>query len=252
MAADFMFPVRSVLSGLGFVVGSRSVAKAAGSAVMVSAVMVSAGPGLAQTTAGLAVCREPSPKEFLLLIVLQSAAAETKLREVLPPSVKAPACDYQGSRVARMGGFLKVEDAAAWAQYLKNVAQLPTFIAQPGGTTVGTVPKPVVAAPKPVVAAPTVPTPGPQLVGFNPQLLGAGFAVLVDYGNQPIVATQLRSVLNRPVGLVSYNQRPYLLALFTADSAGAAAALQSLSASNFRSYLVDSRSVYLLTGEVKP
>jgi hypothetical protein len=248
-----MFPVRSVLSGLGSVVHSRSVAKAAGSAVMASAVMVSSGPGLAQTTAGLAVCREPSPKEFLLLIVLQSAAAETKLREVLPPSVKAPACDYQGSRVARMGGFLKVEDAAAWAQYLKNVAQLPTFIAQPGGTTVGTVPKPVAAAtPKPVVATPTVPTPGPQLVGFNPQLLGAGFAVLVDYGNQPIVATQLRSVLNRPVGLVSYNQRPYLLALFTADSAGAAAALQSLSASNFRSYLVDSRSVYLLTGEVKP
>jgi hypothetical protein len=153
--------------------------------------------------------------------------------------------------VARMGGFLKVEDAAAWAQYLKNVAQLPTFIAQPGGTTVGAVPKPAATQPKPVVQ-PTTPTPGPQLVGFNPQLLGAGFAVLVDYGNQPIVATQLRSVLNRPVGLVSYNQRPYLLALFTADSAGAAAALQSLSASNFRSYLVDSRSVYLLTGEVKP
>jgi hypothetical protein len=239
MAADFMFPVRSVLSGLVPVVQA---------ALMAAALAL---PGVAQTTAGLAACREPSPKEYLLLIVLQSAAAETKLREVLPPSVKAPACDYQGSRVARMGGFLKVEDAAAWAQYLKNVAQLPTFIAQPGGTTVGAVPKPAATQPKPVVQ-PTAPTPGPQLVGFNPQLLGAGFAVLVDYGNQPIVATQLRSVLNRPVGLVSYNQRPYLLALFTADSAGAAAALQSLSASNFRSYLVDSRSVYLLTGEVKP
>jgi hypothetical protein len=249
--ANGMFPMRSRLSGLG----SRVFGPALALSAMVGSAMVgamAAPPSLAQAT-GLASCREPGPKEYLLLIVLQDAAAETRLRGVLPPTVKAPLCDYQKSRVARMGGFLKVEDAAAWAQYLKNVAQLQTFIAQPGGKTTAT--QPVATQPtQPVQPKPiqTTPTPGPTMVGYNPQLLGAGFAVLVDYGNQPIVATQLRSVLNRPVGLVSYNQRPYLLALFTADSAGAAAALQSLSASNFRSYLVDSRSVYLLTGEVKP
>lgn len=213
------------------------------SALALAAVMLSALPGLTQAS-GLSTCRPPSSKEYLLLIVLQNAAAEDRLRQVLPPSVKAPACDYQNSRVARMGGFLKVEDAAAWAQYLKNVAQLQTFIAQPGGATTPTAPA------SPVQPQPA--QPGPQLVAYNPQLLGAGYAVLVDYGNQPIVATQLRSALNRPVGLVSYNQRPYLLALFTADAGVAATALRSLSEGNFRSYLVDSRSVYLLTGEVKP
>lgn len=71
--------------------------------------------------------------------------------------------------------------------------------------------------------------------------------MLVDYANQPEVAIALRQVLSRDVGLVAYGQRPYLLAVQTADLATANAVLQSLSDRNFTALIVDSQSAILLT-----
>ncbi|NJR67357.1 MAG: hypothetical protein HC771_00855 [Synechococcales cyanobacterium CRU_2_2] len=86
---------------------------------------------LAQTPVSLESCAPPASGEYLLLVVVQAPNAEEKLRQTLPPSVKAPTCNYLGTRVARMGGFRRPEDADAWASYLREVAALPAFIAQP-------------------------------------------------------------------------------------------------------------------------
>lgn len=86
---------------------------------------------MAQSVAGLPSCEAPGPNEYLLLVALQTEEAQGKLAETLPPSVKAPTCNYLGSRVARMGGFQTPADADAWASYLRDVAALPAFVAKP-------------------------------------------------------------------------------------------------------------------------
>lgn len=122
----------------------------------------------------------------------------------------------------------------------------PTSLAAPSPTPApAPTPNPTPAVtPTPAIEA-TAPTTPPTR--YNPQPLGAGFAVLVDYGNQPEVAIALRQVLTRDVGLVAYGQRPYLLAAQTTDLAAANAVLQNLSDRNFTALIVDSQSVILLT-----
>lgn len=104
----------------------------------------------------------------------------------------------------------------------------------------------VIAPAAPVAAAPvaTAPTATSR---YSPQPLGAGYAVLVDYGNRPEVAIELRQALSRDVGLVAYGQRPYLLAVQTADLAAANQVLQTLTGRNFTALIVDSQSAVLLT-----
>lgn len=59
-------------------------------------------PSVAQT---LAPCAPPAPGEFILLVTTPTTASENQLKQVLPPTVSIPICDYQGNRVSRMGGF---------------------------------------------------------------------------------------------------------------------------------------------------
>ncbi|MCC5898396.1 MAG: hypothetical protein JJU32_10830 [Phormidium sp. BM_Day4_Bin.17] len=86
--------------------------------------------------------------------------------------------------------------------------------------------------------------------GFNPQPLEAGYAILVDYFNQPDVARELQRATNRSVGLVSYGQRPYLLVGYSRDEAEANALLQRLSEQGFWTMVVDSQRVMVLTPQV--
>jgi hypothetical protein len=76
--------------------------------------------------------------------------------------------------------------------------------------------------------------------------LGEGYAVLVDYFNQPEIAAQVQQLLGEKVGLVSYGQRLYLLAVHTTSQREANSTLQKLSDRGFWSMLVDSRRVTLL------
>jgi hypothetical protein len=76
--------------------------------------------------------------------------------------------------------------------------------------------------------------------------LGAGYAVLVDFFSQPELALQVRQLAGREIGLASYGQRPYLLAVYTADPAIANATLQSLTDRGFWAMVVDSRRVTVL------
>jgi hypothetical protein len=74
--------------------------------------------------------------------------------------------------------------------------------------------------------------------------------VLVNYANRPEVAADVYQVTSQPVGLVSYNQRPFLMAVHTTDPATATAVLQSLNDRGFTAILIDSRSAILLTPAV--
>jgi hypothetical protein len=86
---------------------------------------------------------------------------------------------------------------------------------------------------------------------YNPQPLGDGYAVLVDYFNQPEVAAQVKQLLGSDVGLVSYGQRPYLLAVYTTSQRKADSMLRQLSDRGFWSMVVDSRRVTLLRSVVR-
>lgn len=104
--------------------------------------------------------------------------------------------------------------------------------------------------PTPAEAEPTpadVVTPLDVAVGYTPQLLGEGYAVLVDYGNNPEVAKQVQQTLNQPVGLAIYEQRPFLLAIQSPDAQVATEILQTLSNNRYGAFLVDSSEVVLLS-----
>jgi len=208
-------------------------------------------PSLGQS---LATCSPPVTGEFILLVNTPTSATESQLKQVLPPNVIIPVCDYLGNRVSRMGGFRSLTDANAWAEYITQSSGLQAFVAQsPQGndgtlnTTANTaVPNPP-SLPNPLTANPSasgIPT-------YNPQPLGSGYAVIVDFFNNPGIAVQLRTTQQRSPGLVSYGGRSYLLANYTADSRIALGSLQQLSQQGFQVLLVDSRQAVLLTPEVR-
>ncbi len=60
----------------------------------------------------------------------------------------------------------------------------------------------------------------------------------------------MRQLLGTNVGLVSYGQRPYLLAVYSDDQKKVNSTLQQLSDRGFFAMLVDSRKVILLKAVV--
>jgi hypothetical protein len=75
--------------------------------------------------------------------------------------------------------------------------------------------------------------------------------VVVNYFNKPELAVSLQQVINREVGLVAFEQQPYLLAGVTADPATASSLLRTLSEQGFTAAIVDSRRAVLLTAAVR-
>ncbi|NJN31691.1 MAG: hypothetical protein HC824_15665 [Synechococcales cyanobacterium RM1_1_8] len=75
--------------------------------------------------------------------------------------------------------------------------------------------------------------------------------MLVDYGNQTSLVAIVAQLTQRPVGLVSYGQRPYLLVAQTPDSGPALATLKTLSQNGFRTLLVESAQATLLTPAIQ-
>lgn len=141
-----------------------------------------------------------------------------------------------------------------------NQAPTPSVSPSPSPSVPAVVPSPTAPAPS---AAPSTPAPASSPAptaaaspapsanpAFAPKPLGSGYAVLVNYANRPEVAADVRQVTSQPVGLVSYNQRPFLLAAYTADPAVATAVLQALNDRGFNAIIIDSRSAILLTPAV--
>ena len=105
--------------------------------------------------------------------------------------------------------------------------------------------------PAPTPAPAPVATASPVLSAYNPQPLGAGFAVVVSFFNQPELARTVRQVTAKEVGLVIFEQQPYLLASHTTDAVAASALLKSLSERGLTAAIIDSRRAMLLTPAVK-
>jgi hypothetical protein len=198
-------------------------------------------------------CLPPRENQFLLLVVNARSDAQTQLQQLLPNNAILTACDYQSRNVIRVEGFSSADIANAWAKYVSDRTGLQAFIARPATSTAPSTP----ASPTPSTPTPSTPAPSPAAgaanptpVAYNPQPLGAGYAVLVNYADRPEVATELSQAIAHSVGLAVYNQRPYLLAIQTADQAAATALLKTLNDRGFTAQMVDSRRVMLLTPAV--
>ena len=172
-------------------------------------------------------CQPPKAGEYLLLVVSPTSETQEQVRRALPRDTSSIICKYLNDTVTRIGGFTQIENANAQAVYINDIVGLSTFVA--------------------VRPAKTPPQNPPS---YNPKPLGGGYAVLVDYFNSPNVATQVRQLLGQEVGLISYGQRPYLLAVHTSDQKNANSILQKLSDRGFFALLVDSRKVVLLRSKV--
>jgi len=193
-------------------------------------------------------CAPPAAGEYLLLVVSESGQTPERLRNTLPPNAPTAVCRYLDNTVTRVGGFTDAEVANSWAQYLTDLGGMQAFVARPPETA-----STQVQNPNPQPQANGAASSGAASNGalaYDPQPLAAGYAVLVDYFNRPEVATDVQQALGSQVGLVSYGQRPYLLALHTSDAAVANSVLQRLSDRNFLALVVDSRRVVLLTPAV--
>lgn len=172
-------------------------------------------------------CQPPNAGEYLLLVVSPTLASQEQVRRALPPNTNSTICQYLKDTVTRIGGFTQIENANAQAVYMNEIVGLSAFVAvQPANT------------------------PPQNPPAYTPKPLGAGYAVLVDYFNSPEIATQVRQLLGNDVGLSSYGQRPYLLAVHTNDQKNANSILQRLSDRGFFALLVDSRKVILLRTRV--
>jgi hypothetical protein len=214
---------------------------------------------LAQLPGIVDACQPPAPAEYLLLVVTRTPDSQMQVQQLLPPNTSVIFCNYLDEPVTRVGGFRTVERANAWARYIKETTGLAAYVARPAETSTATRPPDATPSPLPPSTSPKPPATTPPSassttntdLAYSPKPLGSGYAVLVDYANQPEVAPKVQqAIAATEVGLVSYEQRPYLLALHTSDSAGANETLRTLKNRGFTATLVDSRRVVLLKSAV--
>ncbi|MEL7359862.1 MAG: hypothetical protein AAFN40_25425 [Cyanobacteria bacterium J06560_6] len=201
-------------------------------------------PAIAQLVAqsavppsALPVCPPPASQEYLLLVRGETEAERARIATVLPVESTVLVCRYTDEIVVRAGGFTSLETANAWSTYLASVEGVESFVAQPA---------PVNQPAEPVATGSSSTVPA---TAYQPQQLGVGYAVLVEYGSRPKVATTVGQLV-RPVGLAVYQQRAYLLAGYTADSAAASAILQRMSDAQLAAVMVPAQQVVRLTSEV--
>ncbi|MDB9525245.1 hypothetical protein PN498_04540 [Oscillatoria sp. CS-180] len=210
-------------------------------------------------------CAPPGTGEYLLLVQGETVEARDRIQNLLPATTSVSVCRYLDDIVVRAGGFTSLENANAWAQYLTEVEGNQAFVARPAAPGEVAPSEPIAAEPvEPVPETPvetvssepeTPPevtgTPAPDaVVAYAPKLLGEGYAVLVDYSNDPEIAKQLQQTLNQPIGLAVYEQQPFLLATQSTDAQEAAQVLQTLSNGRFGAFIVDSSKVVLLSSAV--
>lgn len=208
---------------------------------------------ISSAQAQLPNCQAPRSNEFLLLIVTRTPESQARVRSVVSRTAEVTVCNYFGETVTRVGGYRDADTAKSWANYLNDTVRLRAFVATPPGG--GQVARAEVPPVQPQPVQPLAPRSQVEFAatsgGFNPQRLGDGFAVIVNHYNRPEVASQVQQVLNRNIGLVSFQQRPYLLAVQTTDRGVADSILQILSDRGFVAMLVRSDRVTLLTPVVQ-
>jgi hypothetical protein len=188
-------------------------------------------------------CEPPQSDEYLLLIVTKTREQQERVKRSFPGNTNNTVCRYSNDTVTRVGGFRDSQIASDWVKYIQDVVGLPAYVVRsPSASISQDLP---VYDPQPVADRPN------DSFAFNPQPLGPGYAVLVDYFNQPELAAEVRQVLGTQVGLASYGQRPFLFIAYTTDQNAATAAVKTLSDRGFWPMLVDSRRVTLIAPAVR-
>jgi hypothetical protein len=238
-----------------------------GSATVTVAILVAGSETLATN---ISICQPPAASEYLLLVVSRTQENQVQVQKLLPPSASIAVCTYLNDTVTRIGGFRTMDRANAWARYITETTGLAAYVVRPAevpSTTIPPTSQLSTASPSPTASPLPNPSPsstppiqptnpatkpsGTAFSSYNPKTLGAGYAVLVDYFNQPELASKVKQALGKEIGLVAYGQRPYLLARYTTDQSEANSILQTLSDRGFWATVVDSRRVILLRQSVE-
>ena len=216
------------------------------SAASIGLIVLSALPLQAQAPID---CPAPARGEYLLLAPTNSLESQALVRSKAPSDATIAVCRYFGETVTRIGGFSTESAASVWGQYLIRTTGVKVTIATPLAAPVTPATPPTIAQTPvtPVTPTPAVPRSTPS--SYGPKILGTGYAVIVNYNNRPEAAAQLRQAVNAKVGVVSYDERPYLLANQTNDEAAANAIMQLLSDRGFFAMVVDARRVVLLKAQ---
>ena len=191
--------------------------------------LISPTPGWSQVNR----CSPPNPGEFTLMVPTpdrnsQQFLSQVLLFQALPNNSTAQLCQYQGEIVTHIRNFPNRQLAQRWSQYISENAPLQAFVVS--SPISGSVPQ-----------VPTAP------VRESKDSIGTGFAVLVNYQNNPEIATQVQRLIGTPVGWASFEGNRYLLASQTSNPQEATATLMSLGDRGFSVILVDARQVRLLT-----
>lgn len=207
----------------------------------------------------ISACQAPRSGEYLVLVVSQTKQRQEQVRLALPRNSKTKVCRYVDNIVTRVGSLKSVTEANNLVRYMHDIVGLPAFVARMQTQPVKTGTALPVYVPRPgqpnVITPPLIPINppsqparpvAPSTVSFQPELLGYGFAVLVDYSNQPQLVNQVRELMGGNVGLASYGQRSYLLAVHTTNQREANSTWQRLSDRGLLAMLVDSRKVTLV------
>ncbi|MDJ1184000.1 hypothetical protein [Roseofilum casamattae] len=173
-------------------------------------------------------CSPPNSGEFTLMVQTPNLNSQQFLFRILPDNRTAQVCQYRGEIVTHIRNFRNRQTAQSWSQYILESTGLTAFIVNPPVSTS-------------VVQVPTAP------VRESKDSIGTGFAILVNYQNNPEIATRVQSLIGTPVGWASFEGNPYLLASQTSNPQEATATLMSLRDRGFSVILVDARQVRLLT-----
>lgn len=186
----------------------------------------------------LPACPPPINQEYLLLVRGDNEADRNRIASVLPADNTVLVCEYLNETLVRAGGFESLETANAWATYMTTVEGFESFVSRPSATPVAA------RANEPFEGQVGVPT-----SDYQPRRLAPGYAVLVNYGARPEIATTVGQIV-RPVGLAVYQQQAYLLADYTSDADSAANTLRRLSDAQLTAILVDAQQVVQMAPEV--
>jgi hypothetical protein len=179
----------------------------------------------AESPPPISTCQPPSKGQYLILVINSTAAEQDNIRQVLTPQYQTKVCKYLKDVVLRIEGFKNIVEANQQAQNLSQKVKAKIAIATYPNKT---------------------PATRPNSTSYQPKPLSKGYAVLVGYASKPQIATRLHKFLKRKIGLVSYRQRPYLLASHLTDKTKARWIRKKLSDRGFATLLVDSTKVVLL------
>lgn len=207
-----------------------------------------AAKAIAQST--LPACPPPVTGEYLLLVRGKTESDRAQIAAILPAENPVLVCTYLNESLVRAGGFTSLEAANAWATYMTTEAGFESFVSRPSDTQTAIATANPTAPATPAATTTAARSSASGTINYQPRRLSDGYAVLVDYGDRPDVATAVGRVVT-PVGLAVYQQRAYLLADYTADAAGAATTLQKLSDAQLAPILVDAQQVVRISTEVE-